>query len=144
MDSPERGFTLIEIIIVVAIIALIAAIAIPNLLRSRLQANESSAIYNLRAVISAEGAYHAQNSRYTTDFADLVNANPPYINGDWVPAKNGYLFKLGGTETNYTVNADPETFFVTGTRGFFCDSSGVIRAELGQSADENSPPLSDH
>ncbi len=143
MDSNKHGFTLIELIIVVAIIALIAAIAIPNLVRSRLQANEASAIQNLRAIISAEGAYHAQNSEYTTDFADLVNANPPFINGDWVPAKNGYLFKLGGTSDNYTVNADPETFYITGTRGFYCDSTGVIRAETGQSADENSPPLSD-
>ncbi|HOJ69930.1 MAG TPA: prepilin-type N-terminal cleavage/methylation domain-containing protein [Candidatus Hydrogenedentes bacterium] len=143
MDNRVQGFTLIELIIVVAIIALIAAIAIPNLIRSRLEANEASAIQNLRAIISAEGAYHAQNNRYTTDFADLVNANPPFINGDWVPAKNGYLFTLGGTDVNYTVNANPETFNVTGTRGFYCDSTGVIRVEIGQPADENSTPLSD-
>jgi type IV pilus assembly protein PilA len=69
--------------IVVAIIAIIAAIAIPNLLRSRMQSNESSAIGNLRTVIGAQVAYNAANSVYTTSFADLTGATPSYLDGDW-------------------------------------------------------------
>ena len=64
MKSSERGFTLVEIMIVVAIIALLAAVAIPNVLRGRTTANESAAIGNIRALISSLEMYRSVNQAY--------------------------------------------------------------------------------
>ncbi len=141
--TKKSGFTLIELMIVIAIIAIIAAIAIPNLLRSRIQANEAGALQNLRACVSAEAAYHAQNNHYTATLSDLTDATPPFLNGDWTVAKNGYTYEFGGVESNYTINANPTTFWTTGTKGFYCDASGIIRYELGAPATVDSTPIPD-
>ena len=66
--STERGFTLVEIMIVVAIIALLAAIAIPNVLRGRTSANEAAAVGNLRALVSSLEMYRSVNSAYPDVF----------------------------------------------------------------------------
>ncbi len=139
--KKKTGFTLIELMIVVAIIAIIAAIAIPNLLRSRMQSNESSAIGNLRTIVGAEVAYHAANYQYTVDFADLTGATPAYLDGDWGVTKSGYDFTLGGTVQSFTANADPSTMDVTGSKGFFTDATGVIRYAVGAAADATSTPI---
>ncbi len=123
----KYGFTLIELMIVVAIIAIIAAIAIPNLLRSRIQTNESAAISNLRAINGAETAFHGANSRYGNDFTELTTATPPFLDGDWAQTKSGYNFVLAGAANAYTANANAFEYGVTGNRGFFTDQSGVIR-----------------
>ncbi|MFP4499822.1 MAG: type IV pilin protein [Candidatus Hydrogenedentota bacterium] len=138
----SQGFTLIELMIVVAIIAIIAAIAIPNLLRSRIQSNESAAVGNLRTVVGAQTAYHASEFEYAVDFATLTGATPPFLDGEWdgVP-KNGYNFALGGSSQSFTCNADPVESGVTGNKGFFTDASGVIRHADGGAADETSPVL---
>ena len=139
--NANKGFTLIELMIVVAIIAIIAAIAIPNLLRSRMQSNESSAIGNLRTVVGAQTSYHASNNVYTTDFADLTGATPPFLDGDWGVAKSGYTFTLGGSTSNFSCTGSAEEYGVTGGRGFFVDASGVIRYAEGADADATSLPL---
>src|SRR3989338_5743063 len=85
MKRSERGFTLVEIMIVVAIIALLAAIAIPNVLRGRTTANESAAIGNLRALSSSLEMYRSVNNVYPLDVAGntwllvmYTNANPDF------------------------------------------------------------------
>ncbi len=138
----SQGFTLIELMIVVAIIAIIAAIAIPNLLRSRIQSNESAAVGNLRTVVGAQTAHQAANFSYATTWAELTGATPPFLDGVWeATPKSGYSFTLGGTVNNFICNADPVEVGVTGNKGFFTDSSGVIRYAEGAAADATSAVL---
>ena len=138
-----EGFTLIELMIVVAIIAIIAAIAIPNLLQSRVQSNEAAAIGNLRAICSAQSAFNAANFAFATDFDQLQGPTPPFLSGNWGNApKSGYNYSLDGSTTaNFTARAEPEDANVTGTRYFFVDASNVIRFSTTGSADENGQPL---
>lgn len=139
----NKGFTLIELMIVVAIIAIIAAIAIPNLLRSRLQSNESAAIANLKTLVGAETAFAAANGGYTGDFGDLnvaTDGGPAFLDielGDGVV--QGYTYELTGTGeatgvddaffTNFTCLAEPTGTGTgaTGIRIFWVDAGGVIR-----------------
>ncbi|HPO12793.1 MAG TPA: prepilin-type N-terminal cleavage/methylation domain-containing protein [Candidatus Hydrogenedentes bacterium] len=143
--SKKSGFTLIELMIVVAIIAIIAAIAIPNLLRSRMQSNESAAIGNLRTICGAEVAYHSANYQYAITFDALTTppaaGAPAYLEGAWGAPKSGYNYTMGGTAANFSSNADPETMNQTGSKGFFVDASGVIRYAVGAAADANATPI---
>lgn len=139
------GFTLVEIMIVVAIIALIAAIAIPNLLRARHNANEGAAIGNMHTVVSAIEQFRSASAppTYPANWAALAGANPPYFDPVLqTGTKQGYTFTYVLVSADqYTLNANPVTPNVTGTRGFFADESGVIRAAAVAPANASSPPL---
>ena len=141
-----RGFTLVEIMIVVAIIALLAAIAIPNVLRGRTTANESSSIGNIRALISSLEMFRSVNSSYpltavwladmyttpTPDFGPPSFAHamddtacPP---GPASSCTQGYRYNyVSPAGTTYVLTSRPDNVGVTGTRSFFADESGVIR-----------------
>ncbi len=126
----KKGFTLVEIMIVVAIIVLLAAIAIPNLLRARLSANEATAIAAMRTVSTAAESYRAAQSppAYPTNLSALSSANPPYIDSVLGSGnKSGYTFTWTGGGTTYEVVAAPQTANVTGVRSFYVDQSGVVR-----------------
>ncbi len=147
----QKGFSLIELLIVVAIILIIAAIAIPNLLRSRISANEASAVGSLRTINTAEITY---NTSYpTTGFACSLGAMAPPTGS--TPAnstaaglldsslasghKSGYDFTLeclgsGTPAVNYQVTAAPSSPGVTGQRYFCTDGSGVIKYDATSSA----------
>ena len=135
--SHQQGFTLIEVMIVVAIIALLAAIAIPNVLRGRTTANESASIGNLRALVSSLEMYRSVNNAYplTDAFQDdmYTNANPdfgpPAFDEDLsaITTVGPYTYVYTGTASTYTLNAAPATPLTTGTRRFHADESGLLR-----------------
>ncbi|MDP2942731.1 MAG: prepilin-type N-terminal cleavage/methylation domain-containing protein [Candidatus Omnitrophota bacterium] len=127
----RKGFTLVEIMIVVAIIALLAAIAIPNLLRARHNANEAAAIGGTRTISTAAESFRAAQTppTYPANLAALGAAVPPYIDNTLAAGtKQGYTFVYALTNANqYTCTASPQQVGVTGTRVFFVNETGVIR-----------------
>jgi len=154
MRNKQKGFSLIELLIVVAIILIIAAIAIPNLLRSKMAANEASAVGSLRTINTSCVAY---STSYGTFPTALTNLGPIAVNGtasstsadliDSVLAagtKSGYTFSYAPANSNqtYTITASPIAIGQTGQRMFFTDQSGVIRADVsGTGATVSSTPI---
>ena len=136
LRRKKAGFTLVEIMIVVAIISLLAAIAIPNLLRARHNANEAAAIAALRTISTACESFRSAQTptSYPASLAVLSGATPPYIDNSLgaataaATAKQGYFYTYAFTNVNqYTCTANPAVSGTTGTRVFFVDESGVIR-----------------
>src|SRR4051812_37220979 len=97
--KSQKGFSLVELLVVVIIIAIIAAIAIPNLLASRRAANESSAIANLRQVHTAEATYATTGTGVYGSFANLSAAQLMDASWTGTPAKNTYTFTYAPSTT---------------------------------------------
>ena len=142
--KKQKGFSLIELLIVVAIILIIAAIAIPNLLRARIAANESSAAASLRTVSTAQLSY--QTAYPNTGYAATIGALGPPAGGCAAPAvanaciidgtlaagtKSGYTFASTGAggppATTYLSTAVPVTLNTTGVKAFCGVEDNVVR-----------------
>jgi type IV pilus assembly protein PilA len=154
VKKNQKGFSLIELLIVVAIILIIAAIAIPNLLRSRMAANEASAVGSLRTINTAAVTYSSTypSSGYPSSLAHLgTSGAATSASADLIDSvlssstKSGYSFAFtgdGATPSNgYTIQANPVNRGTSGQRGFYTDQSGVIRNDPSASATSASTPL---
>jgi type IV pilus assembly protein PilA len=157
MKRNNKGFSLIELLIVVAIILIIAAIAIPNLLRSKIAANQASAVASLRTMNTSEVTYSSTyNQGYTSTLAQL---GPPASGAstssnagltDSVLAggtKSGYTFAytagaaVNGSTPTYQMTATPVSVGTTGQNYYFTDDSNVIRQNSTQAASASDSPI---
>jgi prepilin-type N-terminal cleavage/methylation domain-containing protein len=143
MQTPKRarrGFSLIELLIVIAIMLIIAAIAVPKLNNARMQAQEMAAIRTVTTIHLAETQYMSQFGHFAESLASL---GPPasgaagpsaadLIPGDLAAGdKSGFIFTVAPSKEGYTVTAVPKVFGQTGRRTFFSDQTLAIRENWG-------------
>src|SRR2546423_7122150 len=134
----ERGFSLIELMIVILIIGTLAAIAVPNYLQTRKAAYNASTLASLRIIFSAETCYRNANPQYAslaTLGASGCLAEPLLMSGH----RSNYTYAVSNVGTdNFEVTASPD---VAPWRYFFIDATGVIRVQDGGPANAASPPI---
>jgi type IV pilus assembly protein PilA len=151
MNNNQPGFSLIELLLVVAIIGIISAIAVPNLLASKRAANEGSAISSVRSITSAQATYHATTG--AGSYGTLSNLNTAglvdvSLSGSTLLApKSGYFFAAAADATTpnsqyltTASTAQPNGVTASGTRNFASDATGVIT----QSAASTTPMSSNN
>ena len=151
--NRQRGFSLIELLIVIAIILIILSIALPQMSKSRMHAQEMSAVAELGTINKAEIQYQSQFGQYATALSQL---GPPTTAGaaegpqaaGLIPASlasgtaSGYNFTITASAGGYAVTAVPKTFGSTGRRTFYSDQTAIIRENWGQDpATGNSPEI---
>ncbi len=158
-QKNQKGFSLIELLIVVTIILIIAAIAIPNLMRSKMTANEAAAVEALRTLNSTAVMYSMTYGGFPHSISDLGpvvgSPNPSSAAADLIDSvlasgvKSGYKFSFTPSSTDpsghvlgYSITATPVTPGTTGQRSFYTDQSGTIRATTSGTADSSSTPIS--
>jgi type IV pilus assembly protein PilA len=153
------GFSLIELLIVVAIILIIAAIAIPNFMRSRMAANEAAAVIACKKITTAQVIYSTTYSRgYSQLLSDLKPPIGPFPDANnaglldevltVTQVKHGYRYFYtpidadgDGQPEAFTIVANPVVMGSSGSRGFYTDQTGVVRQKVNGVAGPTDPPI---
>jgi type IV pilus assembly protein PilA len=153
MRNRQKGFSLIELLIVVAIILIIAAIAIPNLLRAKIAANQASAVGSLRTLNTACIEFSTSYGQYPSALAALGpvgSGTAGSTSADLIDSvlaggtKSGYTFSYtaGASNQSYSITATPITAATTGQNMYYTDQTGVIRVDTsGTGASASSTPI---
>src|SRR5690242_18967173 len=138
--QKRRGFSLIELLIVVAIILIIITIALPKLSRARMQSQEMAAIAAIRTRHTAQVQYYSTYNRFAVSLAELgapasgsANASAADLIGNDLSCGDTsvYKFTLTGNQGGYVINASPVAFNRSGSRTFYSDQSMVIHQNYG-------------
>ncbi|MBK5291802.1 MAG: type II secretion system protein [Acidobacteriia bacterium] len=140
-NRRRNGFSLMELLIVVAILLIIATIAVPKLNTARMHTQEMAAIRHIGTIHTAQTQYFSQFGRFAVSLAELgppASGQAGPSGSDLIPGdlalgtKIGYVFLIQGTPTGYAVTANPVTFGSTGRRTFYSDQNLVVRENWGQ------------
>ena len=140
------GFTLVEIMVVVGIIVVLATLAIPNVMRARINSNEAAAVANLRSLYNVLQLYYMSNdNEYPSVLSSLIppSSNPGYIDPELANgSKLGYLYSYNYIdEDSFYINANPRSPGKTGKRYFYIDEIGVVLGDSGGPADGDDDPV---
>jgi prepilin-type N-terminal cleavage/methylation domain-containing protein len=140
LRRKQSGFSLMELLIVVAIILIIAMVAIPNLTKQLMQAREMAAVREINSIHQAQTQYYSQFGRYANNLAEL---GPPASGAEGpsgaglLPAslsggkKGGHIFTLTVTQTGYAIAVGPERYNSDGRRNFYSDQSLEVHEKWG-------------
>ncbi len=143
----KTGFTLVEIMIVLAIVMTLATLVVSSVLRARHNANEVAAVAACKTIVTACQTFYANTlpHTYPAALSDLISpaSNPPYIDSVLASGtKQGYNFTYAFIDAeSFTLNADPSVSGKTGTRHFFVNESGVIKANSNGQANAADPAV---
>jgi prepilin-type N-terminal cleavage/methylation domain-containing protein len=139
--KENKGFSLIELMIVVLVIGIIAALSMPNLSKSKMAAHESSAISGMRTLVTAQITYATRSGSgdFAPDLATLQSANLiDSVMGSGTA--EAYSYSISGSGVQYTIDARPLIYGSSGIRSFFTDESGAIRYTTADAAATSSSP----
>jgi type IV pilus assembly protein PilA len=147
----RRGFSLIELLIVIAIILIIITIALPRFQKAQMFARDTAALGAIRTIHTVQVQYYSQYGKYATSLTEL---GPPASGADSPAAaglidntlaageKGGYRFTLSANQGGYIINANPVSYGTSGSKTFYSDQTMVIRQNFGpEPATANSPEM---
>ncbi len=139
--QTRNGFSLIELLVVVAIILVLAGVAIPRMKEAILSSHHTAAVQTIRTIHATQAQYYGQFQRFAKDLGELASAK--LIDREMASGeRSGYRFTLEGGEGGYTIHADPLKDGQTGRMHYYSDDTLTVRQTPGpEPASTGSPPL---